>query len=118
MADSDPQDEIARLDEQIEGLNAQIKRCRRLVLVAVFAAAAGFIIIIAIVTNAVPFNELLMVGAAVAVLGGLTQCATYVSAASKAVKELAATEAKRSALPGRAARDPVMRNWSSRFRRI
>ena len=100
MNDGDPVDEIVRLEAQIEALSDKIESCRKFILAGRIAAAAGGILLVALLLGAVRFDLQLMMFAMAALLGGIVVWGSNGSTANEAQSELAATEANRKALIG------------------
>jgi len=55
MNDSDPRDEIVRLEAQIDELAARIENCRKFILAGRVAVAGGGVVLIAMLVGAVPW---------------------------------------------------------------
>jgi len=92
MNDSDPRDEIVRLEAQIDELAARIENCRKFILAGRVAVAGGGVVLIAMLVGAIQFDPALIAVAVTAVLGGIV--------AKEAMHELTVAEAKRTALIG------------------
>jgi hypothetical protein len=67
---TDVRDDIAHLEDRIEGLRAGIERCRKIALAAKLAAAAGLVWIVLTLPGIVSFAPAPFFGAIAAVLGG------------------------------------------------
>lgn len=100
MSDTDLHDEIERLEAQIDELAARLESCRKFVLVARVAIAAGVILLAAILLGAVTFDPRLLLAAVTALLGGVVVWGSNGSTAKEAAAELAAAEAERARLIG------------------
>ncbi len=100
MDDRDPHDEIVRLEARIEQLTDRLENCRKFVLAGWLAAAAGFIVLIALLFGVIRFDPAVMACAAAALLGGLVAWGSNSSTANEATGEIAAAEAQRAALIG------------------
>jgi hypothetical protein len=100
MPDIDPHKEIVRLEAQIEVLAARIENCRKFILAGRIAAAAGGILLVALLLGAIRFDLQLMMLAMAALLVGIVVWGSNGSTAKEAETELAAAEANRRALIG------------------
>ena len=100
MNDSDPRDEIVRLEAQIDELAARIENCRKFILAGRVAVAGGGVVLIAMLVGAIQFDPALIAVAVTAVLGGIVAAGSNHSTAKEAMHELTAAEAKRTALIG------------------
>jgi hypothetical protein len=100
MSDIDPRAEIERLEAQIEELSARIENCRKFILAGRIAAAAGGILLVALLLGAIRFDPQLMMFAMAAFLGGIVVWGSNGSTANETKGELATAEANRRALIG------------------
>jgi hypothetical protein len=100
MPDIDPHKEIVRLEAQIEVLAARIENCRKFILAGRIAAAAGGVVLVALLLGAIRFDLQLMMLAMAALLVGIVVWGSNGSTAKEAEDELAAAEASRKALIG------------------
>src|SRR5277367_2187094 len=96
----DPHDEIERLEARIESLADKIESCRKFILAARIAVAAGGILFVVMVLGLIRFDPTVMTGCIAAVLGGIVVWGSNGSTAEEAAKEMAAAEADRAALIG------------------
>src|ERR1700733_4136000 len=71
MNNGDPHDEIVRLEAQIEALSDKIESCRKFILAGRIAAAAGGVLLVALLLGAIRFDLQLMMFAMAAFLGGI-----------------------------------------------
>ncbi len=94
----DPHDEIVRLEERIETLDAKIESCRKFVLASRVAIAGGFIVLAATLLGAIRFDPAAMAAAVAALLGGIVVWGSNRSTAREAAQELSEAEADRAAL--------------------
>ena len=101
MDDSDPRDEIARLEERIEALDAKIENCRKFILLAQFAIVAGGLVLAAMLFGIVWPDLAVMAAAMTALIGGIVVWGSNASTAKEAFKQLGTAEANRVALIGR-----------------
>src|ERR1700692_2387776 len=100
MSDIDPHDEIERLEAQIEELSVKIENCRKFILAGRIAAAAGSVLLVALLLGAIRLDLQLMMLAMAALLGGIVVWGSNGSTANEAQNELTAAEANRKALIG------------------
>lgn len=100
MDEGDPREEIIRLEEDIEVCAERIEGCRKFIMAARIAIITGGIVLAAILFGAVRFNPLLMAVGVAAVLGGIVAWGSNGSTAREAAKEMAKSEAERTALIG------------------
>jgi outer membrane murein-binding lipoprotein Lpp len=98
MPDSDPHDEIERLEARIEELEARIESCRKFILAARVAMAGGGVVLVALLFGAIRFDPTAMAAAFAAVLGGIVVGGSNGSTAKEAKKDMAAAEAHRAEL--------------------
>lgn len=70
MADGNLRNQISHLEAHIEGLAEAGERCRKIILMAKVAIAAGGIWMLAIMLGAIRFDLVAMIGAISVVLGG------------------------------------------------
>jgi hypothetical protein len=100
MNNGDPHDEIVRLEAHIEALSDKIESCGKFILAGRIAAAAGGVLLVALLLGAIRFDLQLMMFAMAAFLGGIVVWGSNGSTANEAASELAAAEASRKALIG------------------
>lgn len=98
--EDDPHDEIERLEAQIDDLSARLESCRKFILVARIAVAAGAVLLAAVVLGVFSFDPRLLLAAITALLGGIVVWGSNHSTADEAAQELAAAEAERASLIG------------------
>ena len=96
----DHRSEIARLEAQIDELEATIESCRKFILAGRVALASGSVVLIAMLVGGILFNPSVMGIAGAAVLGGIVAVGSNRSTAKEALRELTALEAKRTTLIG------------------
>jgi hypothetical protein len=100
MSDTDPHDEIERVEAQIEAIRSRLESCRKFILAARIALMGGALLLAAILLGAIAFDQRLLLVAIAALLGGLVVWGSNHSTADEAVAELAKAEAYRAALIG------------------
>ena len=98
---ADPHDAIARLEEQIEQLEAKIDGCAKFAAASRFAMVLGGGLILGLVFGIIPFDPLAMTAGMAAGLGGVVTLGSNKSTAKEATDQLAEAEAQRAALIGR-----------------
>ena len=94
----DPHDEIVRLEEHIEALDAKIESCRKFISASRVAIAGGCIVLAAMLLGAIRFDPAAMAAAVAALLGGIVVWGSNRSTAKEAAQELSEAEADRAAL--------------------
>jgi len=94
----DPHEEIVRLEEHIEELDAKVEGCRKFILASRIAIAAGGTVLAAMLVGAIRFDPGTMAAAVGAFLGGIVVWGSNHSTSKEAAKELTAAEADRAAL--------------------
>jgi hypothetical protein len=97
----DPREDIARLEEHIEELEARLENCRKFAAASRFAMALGAVLLLGLLFGIIPFDELALVGGMASALGGVVMLGSNNSTAKAAAAELADAEAARAALIGR-----------------
>ena len=100
MPDTDPHDEIERLEAQIEELSDRIESCRKFILAGRIAVIGGGVLLVALLLDVIRFDLQLMALAMAALLGGIVVWGSNNSTAKEATAERAAAEANRKALIG------------------
>ena len=98
LDDSDPREEIVRLEEYIEQLAAKIESCRKFILAARIAAAGGGVVLAAMLVGVIRSDLGLLAAAVSLLLGGIVVWGSNNSTAKEATKEIAAAESKRLTL--------------------
>ncbi|MGC2125860.1 MAG: hypothetical protein WA652_23695 [Xanthobacteraceae bacterium] len=98
MDDGDPHPEIVRLEARLDELADRLESCRKFILAGRVAAAAGGLVLIALLFGAIRFDPAVMACAVAATLGGIVVVGSNDSTAKEAAAEMAAAEATRSAL--------------------
>jgi hypothetical protein len=98
--DSDPHDEIVRLEALIEELAAKIESCRKFILAARIATWGGGIVLGAMLLGVIRFDLGMMGAAVAALLGGIVVWGSNNSTAKEAAKEMTQAEVDRAGLIG------------------
>jgi len=93
-----PHEEIARLEQRIERLEATIESCRKFVLASRIAIVGSGIVLAAILVGAIRFDPGIMAGAVAVFLGSIVVWGSNRSTSQEATKELMAAEEDRRAL--------------------
>jgi hypothetical protein len=97
---ADPREAIARLEENIEQLEARLDSCRKFAAASRFAMALGGVLLLGLITRIIPLDPLALTGAMAAGLGGVVTFGSNNSTAKQAAAQLAVAEAQRAALIG------------------
>ena len=97
---ADPREEIGRLEELIEQLEAKLESCAKFAAASRFAMALGGVLLVGLVFGVIPFDPLALTGAMAAGLGGVVTLGSNNSTAKQARAQLAAAEAERAGLIG------------------
>jgi hypothetical protein len=97
---ADPREDIARLEEHIEQLEAKLESCAKFAAASRFAMALGGILLLGLLFGVIPFDPLAMIGAMAAGLGGVVTLGSNRSTAKEAAAQLAEAEAERAGLIG------------------
>jgi hypothetical protein len=98
--DTDPRDEIERLEAHIEQLAAKIEGCRKFALAARIAVTLGGVVLVAMLAGALRPDPTLLIGGIGAALGGIVLWGSNNTTAQEAAAQLAQAEAQRAALIG------------------
>jgi hypothetical protein len=97
-SDTDPHDEIERIEAQIEDIRSRLENCRKFILVARIALIGGAILLAVILLGAIAFDQRLLLIAIAAMLGGIVVWGSNHSTANEAADELVKAQAYRGAL--------------------
>lgn len=99
MSDDDgAHDRIAQLEAQIEDLAATVESCRKIMLLAKLAIAAGALLITAMLVGAITPGIAVLSGASAALLSGIVLLGSNRSTADQAVAKMSQAETARAAL--------------------
>ena len=96
--DVDADSEIARLEDRIEQLAAELGKCRKYSLAARAMLVFGGAIVLALVLGIIRFDGLAMAASIAAILGGIVLWGSNSSTAKETTAHLAEAEAERNAL--------------------
>jgi hypothetical protein len=97
---ADPREDIARLEQHIEELEAKLENCRKFAAASRFAMALGAVLLLGLLFGIIPFDELALVGGMASGLGGVVMLGSNNSTAKATAAELAEATAARAALIG------------------
>jgi hypothetical protein len=98
LEESDPHEQIARLEAHIDDLAEAMDRCRKIILASKVAIAGGGIWMLAVVLGIVGFDPLAMVAAIAAVIGGTVLFGSNTATAKEISAAVKAAEARRAEL--------------------
>jgi hypothetical protein len=95
---ADPHEELVRLEQRIEQLQATIESCRKFMLASRITIIGGGIVLAAMLVGAIRFDPGTMAAAVAAFLGGIVVWGSNRSTSNEAAKELIAAEEERGTL--------------------
>ena len=98
--DTDPRDEIVRLEAEIERSAEIIESCRKLILISKGAMAVAALSILAALFGLITLDPAILIGAFGVVLGGIVVFGSNSSTLEPAIAATKAAELRRSALIG------------------
>ena len=98
LDDADPREEILRLEDEIESLAVTIERCRKVDLVSKLAIAGGALTLLGTAFGLLRTDELVLVCAFTATIGGIVGYGSNLSTSRQATAELRVAEARRAQL--------------------
>jgi hypothetical protein len=101
MAEDDPTDGIALIEERLEMLAEVAERCRKIILVSKAAIAGGFALLLVTMLGLFGSSQVAALGSIAAVLGGIVSLGSNVSTLRQTTDAIGAAEALRSDLIGR-----------------
>ena len=96
--DVDPRDRILRLEERIEELTDVRESCRKIMLGAKLAIAAGATWLVAFTLGAAGFHPMAMIAAMAAVIGGIVVFGSNMETSKQAAAALKEAQALRTEL--------------------
>jgi hypothetical protein len=91
-------EQISQIEAEIEELAEIIESCRKLILVAKVAIAAGGVLILAITVGVIRFDPTVMIGAIAAVIGGTVVFGSNTSTLKQTTTTMEAAKARRAEL--------------------
>jgi hypothetical protein len=98
MSESDPRDEIARLEAQIEALADSAERCRKIILFSKAAIAVGVVLMLVVVLAPIRLDPTVLVVAIAAVIGGIVGLGSNVRTLQQMAAAMQSAEALRAEL--------------------
>jgi len=98
--DQDPAVEIARLEAEIERLGAVAESCRKVILTAKVAIAAGAVVLVVTLAGLINVDQIVAFGAAAVILGGIVAAGSNSRTLNEAAAKMRAAEARRAELIG------------------
>ena len=101
MPEDDPNNEISRIEAQIEQLADTAERCRKIILLSKVAIAAAAGLLLAMMLGLIGFDPVAAIGSIAAVLGGIVSFGSNVSTLRQTTTAIGAADALRSDLIGR-----------------
>jgi histidine ammonia-lyase len=101
MAEDEPTDEIALIEERLEVLAEVAERCRKIILVSRAAIAGGFALLLVTLLGLFGSSQVAALGSIAAMLGGIVSLGSNVSTLRQTQDAISAAEALRSDLIGR-----------------
>jgi hypothetical protein len=102
LTDEDnPNDEISRIEAQIEDLAEVSERCRKIILVSKAVIAGGGALLLVMMLGLFGSSQVATIGSIAAVLGGIVSLGSNVSTLRQTMVAMSAAEALRSDLISR-----------------
>jgi hypothetical protein len=101
MDNGNLQDQILRLEAEIDELTEVMESCRKVILVSKIAISVGGIWLSAFMFGAIRFDAIAMIGAISAVIGGTVVFGSNTSTSKQATAAIKAAEARRAELIGK-----------------
>ncbi len=95
---SDPQQEIADLEAEIEALTQAAERCRKIIVLAKLATGAGGLMLVVILTGLIRLGPMALILAITSGLGGLAVFGSHTTTLNEIAARIRAHEARRAAL--------------------
>jgi len=90
--------DISQLEIRIEELAKRIEECRKIILMSKIAMSIGALLIVALVVGAISFTPTTLLGAIIAVIGGIVGFGSNTSTLNQMTIEMKASEALRTEL--------------------
>lgn len=98
--DSDPRDEIVRLESRLEELAEALARCRKIKLISQIAVAGGGIWLLAVTTGVIGLDPVALMAAISGVIGGTVMYGSNITTSREIDFAMNEAEAQRAALIG------------------
>jgi len=98
--EEDPAVQIARLEVEIERLARVAESCRKVILAAKVALVLGALVLLVTVAGIIRVNQLVVLGAIAAILGGIAAAGSNSRTLREATANIRAAEARRAELIG------------------
>lgn len=98
MHADDLREDISQLEIRIEELAKRIEECRKIILMSKIAMSIGALLIVALVVGAISFTPTTLLGAIIAVIGGIVGFGSNTSTLNQMTIEMKASEALRTEL--------------------
>ena len=95
---SDPQQEIADLEAEIDALTRAAERCRKIIVLSKIATGAGGLLLVLILTGLLRGGPMALVLAITAGLGGVALFGSHTSTRDEIATRIRAHEARRAEL--------------------
>lgn len=95
---SDPQQEIADLKAEIDGLTHAAERCRKIIVLSEIATGTGGLLLVLILTGLIRVGPMALVLAITAGLGGVALFGSHTSTRDEIATRIRAQQAKRAEL--------------------
>jgi hypothetical protein len=96
--ESDPHEQISRLESEIERLAESAERCRKIALTARIAIGAGGVLLAAILLGLIRADGLSLMFAAILTLGGIVAYGSNATTAKQIAERIAQAEQSRAEL--------------------
>jgi hypothetical protein len=96
--ESDPHEDISRLESEIERLAESAERCRKIALTARVAIGAGGVLLAAILLGVIRMDGLSLIFAAILILGGIVAYGSNATTARQIAERIAQAEQSRAEL--------------------
>jgi hypothetical protein len=100
LTDSEPREQIARLEARIDELREALESCRKYILASRVAIAAGAIWTMAVIVGVVSFEPTAVIAAIAAIIGGTVVFGSNSATEKEVSAAVSEAEARRSALIG------------------
>jgi hypothetical protein len=99
-SDSDPHDQIVRLEDEIEELALALKKCRWFIMLSQVAMVGGGIWLLALLLKATEFAPAAMLCSIAAIIGGIVGFGSNTSTARQLTAAMLTAEKRRAELIG------------------